>query len=143
MLLSIVTNIKVPTLFVAINPRETTLRKICPALKGEHPLDAQCACSHDRITFRVGMKDLCQSREGAAFASRTYVRRMQRGRERSPFSCWRGEAGARGDGFYARLGAATRSRRRFEFITLTLTPRTVWMASSTRAKFPLPRGPSI
>lgn len=29
------------------------------------------------------------------------------------------------------------------FITLTLTPRTVWMASSTRAKFPLPRGRSV
>lgn len=99
----------------------------------------RCARSHDRVTSRVGMKDLCRSREGSGFRfSRAARRSVPGARGRSYASRLREATSLAG-----RSGRSARSRRRFEFITLTLTPRTVWMASSTRAKFPLPMGFSI
>jgi len=100
---------------------------------------------HDRVTSRVGMRDLRRSREPPQlpqpFARRTAHRRcvLRFGSAGADRVTRAGRARPR----EAARGIARRSRRQFEFITLTLTPRMVWMASSTRAKFPLPRGPSI
>lgn len=122
---------------------ETIPREKCPFERVKSVLSRRrCARSHDRVTSRVGMKDLCRSREGSGF------RLSRAAQDAGAFSV----SEARGWSYASRLHEASLrpasvtaacSRRRFEFITLTLTPRTVWMASSTRAKFPLPMGLSI